>query len=192
MVRLRCFGSLWGSNLFLGVLQMASSVIPTLGAPVPVTSPNLVVYPAIEEVVLKSSGFGAVSSGSITTSGSAQKIADIPIAALGIDLLTSDRALLFLETAQDLSGTMISPIGYRFGISPTGDLSNITTTSRDYSTALDPAPLVTSSSLLLGRTDDYPPGTSNITIFLTSAVDPSFNLTTSNVMNWSYSLTSQA
>jgi hypothetical protein len=171
---------------------MASSIIPSLPVPVPVSSPNLVVYPAIEEVVLKSSGFGAVSSGSLTTTGSAQRIAQIPVSALGIDLLTSDRALLFLETAQDLSGTMMSPIGYAFGVSPTDDLSNITTTSRDYGTALDPAPLTTASSLLLSRTDDYPPGTSNITLYLTATATPGYNLTTSNVMNWSYSLTSLA
>lgn len=170
---------------------MASSLIPTLGVPVPVQSPNLVVYPPVEAVVLKASGFSAVSSGKITTSGSAQKIADIPIAALGIDLLTSDRALLFLETAQDLSGTMMSPIGYAFGVSPT-DLSNITTTSRDYYTALDPAPLTTSSSLLLSRSSDYPPGTSNISVFLTATSSPGFNLTTSNVIEYSYSLTSLA
>jgi hypothetical protein len=170
---------------------MASSLIPTLGVPVPVQSPNLVVYPPVEAVVLKASGFSAVSSGKITTSGSAQKIVDIPVAALGIDLLTSDRALLFLETAQDLSGTMMSPIGYAFGVSPT-DLSNITTTSRDYYTALDPAPLTTSSSLLLSRSSDYPPGTSNISVFLTATASPGFNLTTSNVMEYSYSLTSLA
>lgn len=173
-------------------LQMASSLIPTLGAPVPVQSPNLVVYPPVEAVVLKASGFSAVSSGKINTSGSAQKIADIPIAALGIDLLTSDRALLFLETAQDLSGTMVSPVGYAFGISPTADLSNITTTSRDYYTALDPAPLNTTSSLLLSRSSDYPPGTSNISVFLTATASPGFNLTTSNVIEYSYSLTSLA
>jgi hypothetical protein len=178
--------------IFPFFLQMASSIIPSIPVPVPVTSPNLVVYPAIEEVVLKSSGFGAVSSGKITTTGSAQKIADIPIAALGVDLLTSDRALLFLETSQDLSGTMMSPIGYAFGVSPDANLSNITTISRDYYTALDPAPLNTASSLLLGRTDDYPPGTSNITIFLTAAAAPGFNLTTSNVIEYSYSLTNLA
>ena len=166
-----------------------SVVIPSIPVPVPVQSPNLITYPAIEEVVLKSSGFGAVSSGSITTSGSAQKLVDIPVAALGIDLLTSDRALLFLETAQDLSGTMMSPIGYAFGISPTNDLSNITTTSRDYGTGLDPAPLTTASSLLLSRTSDYPPGTSNISVFLTAAATPGLNLTTSNVLAYSYSLT---
>ena len=171
---------------------MASMLIPTLGEPVPVTSPNLVVYPAIEEVVLKSSSFAAVSSGSITTSGSAQRLVQIPVAALGIDLLTSDRAMLFLETSQDLSGTMLSPIGYAFGISPTDDLSNITTTSRDYSTALDPAPLATASSLVLSRSSDYPPGTENISVFLTAAATPGLNLTTSNVMNYSYSLTSLA
>jgi hypothetical protein len=171
---------------------MASSIIPTLPVPVPVSSPNLVVYPAIEEVVLKASSFGAVSSGNITTTGSAQKLVDIPVAALGIDLLTSDRALLFLETAQDLSGTLVSPVGYAFRISPTGNLSNITTSSRDYGTALDPAPLATASSLLLSRSSDYPPGTSNISVFLTAATDPSLNLTTSNVVNWSYSLTNLA
>lgn len=169
---------------------MASSLIPTLGVPVPVQSPNLVVYPPVEAVVLKSSGFGAVSSGSITTTGSAQKVVDIPIAALGVDLLTADRALLILETAQDLSGTMLSPIGYAFGVSPDANLSNITTTSRDYSTALDPAPLATLSSLVLSRTSDYPIGTSNISVFLTAAATPGLNLTTSNVMNFSYSLTS--
>jgi hypothetical protein len=169
-----------------------SVVIPSIPVPVPVQSPNLTTYPAIQEVVLKSSGFGAVSSGSITTSGSAQKIADIPIAALGIDLLTSDRALLFLETSQDLSGTMMSPIGYAFGISPDSNLSNITTTSRDYGTGLDPAPLTTASSLLLSRTSDYPPGTSNISVFLTAAATPGLNLTTSNVLAYSYSLTSLA
>ena len=166
-----------------------SLVIPSLPIPVPVQTPNTIVYPAIEEVVLKSSGFGAVSSGSITTSGSAQKIVDIPIEALGVDLLTSDRALLFLETSQDLSGTMMSPIGYAFGLSPTGNLSNITTISRDYSTALDPAPLNTTSSLLLVRGSDYPPGTSNISVFLTAAATPGLNLTTSNVLSYSYSLT---
>lgn len=176
--------------IFRVFLQMASSIIPGIPVPVPVTSPNLVVNPTIEEVVLKSSGFGAVSSGNITTSGSAQKVVDIAIEALGVPLLTSDRAILFLETAQDLSGTMMSPVGYRFGISPTADLSNITTTTRDYGTALDPAPLTTASSLLLSRTSDYPPGTSNISVYLTSALDPSLNLTTSNVLNFSYSLTS--
>jgi hypothetical protein len=175
--------------IFLRPLQM-SFVIPSLPVPVPVTSPNLVVYPPVGDVVLKSSGFGAVSSGNITTTGSAQKIVDIAVDALGVPLLTSDRAILFLETAQDLSGTMVSPVGYRFAISPTADLSNITTSSRDYGTALDPAPLTTASSLLLSRQSDYPPGTSNITIFLTAALDPSLNLTTSNVLNYSYSLTS--
>lgn len=170
----------------------ASGLNPTLGTPVPVDSPNLVVYPAIEEVVLKSSGFGAVSSGDITTSGLAQRIVNIPILALGVDLLTSDRALLFLETSQDLSGTMVSPVGYRFGVSPTDSPSNITTYSRDYGTALDPAPLTTASSLLLSRTSDYPPGTSNISIYLTPALAPGLNLTTSNVLNWSYSLTNLA
>jgi hypothetical protein len=33
---------------------MASSIIPSIPVPVPVTSPNPVVYPAIQEVVLKS------------------------------------------------------------------------------------------------------------------------------------------
>jgi len=167
-------------------------LIPTLGEAVPVSSPNLVVYPAIEEVVLKNTGFSAASSGTLTTTGSAQRIVQIPVSALGIDLLTADRALLFLETSQDLSGTMLSPVGYAFGISPTDDLSNITTISRDYTTALDPAPLATASSLVLSRTDDYPPGTSNISVFLTAAATPGLNLTTSNVMNYSYSLTSLA
>lgn len=171
---------------------MASMLIPTLGEAVPVSSPNLVVYPAIQEVVLKSSGFGAVSSGSLTTTGSAQKIVDIPISALGVDLLTSDRALLFLETSQDLSGTFLGQIGCAFGVSPDANLSNITTISRDYGTTLDPAPFNTRSSLLLGRTSDYPIGTSNITIFMTASTTPGYNLTTSNVMNWSYSLTSLA
>jgi hypothetical protein len=84
---------------------------------------------------------------------------------------------------------MMSPIGYAFGISPTNDLSNITTTSRDYGTGLDPAPLTTASSLLLSRTSDYPPGTSNISVFLTAAATPGLNLTTSNVLAYSYSLT---
>jgi hypothetical protein len=178
--------------IFPSLLQMASSIIPSLPVPVPVQSPNLVVYPAIEEVVLKASSFAAVSSGSITTSGSAQRLVNIPVAALGVDLLTSDRAILFLETSQDLSGTMLSPIGYSFRISPNDNLSNITTISRDYTTALDPAPLATSSSLLLSRSSDYPPGTSNISVFLTATTAPGFNLTTSNVMNYSYSLTSLA
>lgn len=175
--------------IFHVFLQM-SVVIPSLPVPVPVTSPNLVVNPTIQEVVLKSSGFSAVSSGNITTSGSAQKIVDIAVDALGVPLLTSDRAILFFETSQDLSGTMVSPVGYRFGISPTDDLSNITAYSRDYSTALDPAPLNTASSLVLSRESDYPPGTTNISVFLTAALDPSLNLTTSNVLNYSYSLTS--
>ncbi len=178
--------------IFLFFLQMASSLIPTLGVPVPVQSPNLVVYPPVQDVVLKSSSFAAVSSGNITTSGSAQKITDIPIAALGVDLLTTDRAVLFVETAQDLSGTMMSPIGYAFGLSPTDNLSNITSVSRDYSTALDPAPLTTATSFVLTRESDYPPGTSNISVYLTAAQTPGLNLTTSNVLNYSYSLTSMA
>ena len=171
---------------------MASGLLPSLGVPVPVTSPNLVVYPPVGDVVLKTNGFGAVSSGKITTSGSAQKITDIPIEALGINLLTSPRALLILETAQDLSGTMVSPVGYAFGVSPTNDLSNVTSVSRDYYTALDPAPLNTTTSLVLSQDSDYPTGTSNISVFLTATASPGFNLTTSNVMEYSYSLTSIA
>jgi hypothetical protein len=173
-----------------------SILLPTIGPEVPVQSPVLPVYPTLETVVLKGAGYGVSGSQTLTTSGSAQLLVDIPVSALGIDLLTSPKALLTFETAQDLSGIMATPVGYAFAIAPDSDLSNATSFTRDYSTALDPGitPLYfpTTSSLVLTRESDYPPGTSNISIYLTAAATPGFNLTTSNVMSYSFSLVSIA
>lgn len=171
---------------------MASSIIPTIPVPVKVLSPNLVVYPPVEAVVLKSAGYGVSGSQTLTTSGSAQLLADIPIAALGIDLLTSPKALLTLETAQDLSGTMLGQIGCAFAVCPDSNLSNVTSVSRDYLTSLDPSYFTTSSSLVLTQEADYPAGTTNVSIYVTAPVTLGYNLTTSNVMNYSYSLVSLA
>jgi len=168
-----------------------SLVIPSIAVPVPVTSPNLIIYPPVDIVLLKGSGFGESGYGTITTTGSAQEIASIPISALGIDLLKSDKALLTFETAQDIDG-LVPPTGYAFAICPDSNISNVSSVSRDYITGIDPCYFPTTTSLVLTRANDYPAGVSNISIFLTAASAPGYNLTTSNALNYSISLISIA
>lgn len=169
----------------------ASGLLPTIGPEVPVTSPLLPVYPTITEVVLKSTGYGVSGNAVATTTGSAQLLAEIPVSALGIDLLTSAKALLVLETSQDNSG-ISGGIGCAFSVGPT-DLSNATSTSRDYGSLLYPIQFTTSTSLVLDREVDYPAGTSNISIWIIANHDTmSYPLSTSNALSYSYSLVSLA
>lgn len=165
-----------------------SMVIPSLGTPVPVTSPNIPVLPPVEVVVLKKNTGGSSGQSVLTTSGSAQLIADIPISAIGIDLFQSDKALLFIETGMDVVSNVM-PLGFAYAVCVDNDLSNATQVSRDYITNVDPCSLEAPATFVLSREVDYPIGSSNIQVWLTAPNVLLGTIPTSNALNVSWSLT---
>lgn len=165
----------------------ASGLIPTLGTPVPVTSPELPVLPTQPEVVLKKNTGGSSGQSQLTTSGSAQLIADIPISAIGIDLFQSDKALLFVESGMDISGNPI-PAGFSYAVCVDGDLSNATQFARDYVTNIDGTALSAPASFVLVRDVDYPIGSSNIQVWMTAPQVLSGTIPTSNALGVSWTL----
>ena len=164
-----------------------SGLNPTLGVPVPVSSPNIPVLPPVEAVILKANTGGVAGQSSLTTSGSAQLIADIPVSAIGIDVFKSDKALLFIETGMDISSNPI-PAGYAYAVCVDNNLSNATQVSRDYLTNLDPSTLSAPASFVLTRDVDYPIGTSNIQVWLTATNTVLSTIPTSNALGVSWTL----
>lgn len=167
----------------------ASGIIPSLGVPVPVTSPEIPILPTQPEVVLKKNVGGNSGQSVLTTSGSAQLIADIPISAIGIDLFQSEKAMLFIETGMDISSNPV-PAGYAYAVCVDNDLSNATQMSRDYVTNIDPTSLSAPASFVLSRDVDYPIGSSNIQVWLTATNTIASTIPTSNAFGVSWTLSS--
>ena len=67
---------------------MASSLIPSLPVPVPVSSPNLVVYPAIGEVVLKSEIVGGATTTATIVADAAGASVPLTPSRLALNSLT--------------------------------------------------------------------------------------------------------
>ena len=144
-------------------------------------------YTTTESVLTPQSGNVITGKNKVTTTGSAQKIFDIPMTALGFSLFNSPHLLLNLETAQDTSAG--TPIGFAFAVT-SSDLSNATAFSRDYLTETSPLYMTTSTSFGLSRETDYPVGTSNLAVYVVASADPSANMPSTSTLAFSYALSS--
>lgn len=143
-------------------------------------------YTTVESVLTPQSGNVISDSGSITTTGTDEVLVNIPMTALGYSLFNSPHLLLSLETSADVSAA--ATVGYGFAVTST-DLSNVNVIkSRPYTTDISPLYMSTSTFFSLSREKDYPEGTSNLAVYVISV--PATNMPSSNVLNYSYSLSS--